>query len=427
MWSGPLTTGQRRERRAGDDAIRSLVISYKLLGTQEWYGIHHSNCGMEFFTDHTKRSLLASSLETAVLGADGFEDVGKGSGSKAGAAQPSPHTLGCPRKGQLWESITVPELRLQARDLAQRLLASLPRHLQELSPFEAVPARAPVTPSLLLRQLVDADTNACTHLIAADAKSGDAALVDPELMQLGRDLSLLQELSLRLRFCLESRLHTSHITGAGLLRRRTGCLLLVPAAPGIRNADRLLTVGERLELGSLSIEVIAAPGHTPEQMADRLGDSHLFSGDALLIRGCGRTDVADGDAGQLNDSLQRLLALPETKLVLPSHDDSGRSHSSIGEERRHNPKLAVRTRADFIQLMNQESLAPRKRLREAPPANRHLGDLQPSDPYDRSGASWRSPGARLRPPRRRTGRSTTRSWACSSDPDPTAAKSGPWW
>lgn len=298
-----------------------------------------------------------------------------------GAVQPGLHTLGSPRKGQLWESIAVPELRLQARDLAQRLLASLPRQLQGLPPFEAVPARAPVMPSLLLRQLFDADTNAYTYLIA-DAKSGDAALVDPVLEQLDRDLNLLQELNLQLRFCLETRLHTNHITGAGQLRRRTGCLLLVPAAPGIRNADRLLTGGERLELGSLSIEVIATPGHTPEHVAYRIGDSHLFSGDALLIRGCGRTDIADGDAGQLYDSLQRLLALPETMLVFPSHDDSGRSHSSIGEERRHNPKLAGRNREDFVRLMNQESLAPPEWLREALPANRHLGDLQPSDPYD---------------------------------------------
>ena len=299
----------------------------------------------------------------------------------AGAVQPGLHTLGSPRKGQLWESIAVPELRLQARDLAQRLLASLPRHLQGLPPLQAVPAPAPVTPSLLLRQLFDAETSSYTYLIA-DAESGDAALIDPVLEQLDRDLTLLQELNLQLRLCLETRLHTDHITGAGQLRRRTGCQVLVPAAPGIRNADRLLTGGERLELGSLSIEVIATPGHTPEHVAYRIADSHLFSGDALLIRGCGRTDVPNGDAGQLYDSLQRLLALPETMLVFPSHDASGRSHSSIGEERRHNPKLAGRTRADFIQLMNQEHLAPLERLHEALPANRHLGDLQPSDQYD---------------------------------------------
>lgn len=298
----------------------------------------------------------------------------------SGEVQPGLHTLGTPRKGQLWESIAVPELRVQARDLAQRLLASLPRHLHSLSPLPA-PAPAGAAPALLLRQLFDADTSTYTYLIA-DPGSGDAALVDPVLEQLDRDLTLLQELNLQLRLCLETHLHADHITGAGQLRRRTGCRLVVPAAPGIHNADQLLTGGERLQLGGLCIEAIATPGHTPDHVAYRIADSHLFSGDALLIRGCGRTDVQNGDPGQLYDSLQRLLSLPEAMLVYPCHDYKGRSHSSIGEERRHNPKLAGRSRAAFIQLMNQQQLAPPKRIHEALPANRHLGDLQPADQGD---------------------------------------------
>lgn len=300
----------------------------------------------------------------------------------AGEVQPGLHTLGTPRKGQLWESIAVPELRVQARDLADRVLASLPRHLRGLPPLAATPAHAGSRSSLLLRQLFDAETSTCTYLIA-DPASGATALVDPVLEHVDRDLTLLQELNLQLRFCLETHLHADHITGAGQLRRRTGCRLVVPAAEGIRNADQLLTGGERLELGSLHIDVIATPGHTPAHVAYRIGDTHLFSGDALLIRGCGRTDFQNGDPGQLYDSLQKLLALPEAMLVYPGHEDSGRSHSSIGEERRHNPKLVGRSRAEFVQLMARLQLAPPKRLHEAVPANLHLGDLQPADTYDR--------------------------------------------
>lgn len=291
------------------------------------------------------------------------------------------HTLGTPRKAQLWESVAVPELRVQARDLAQRVLLSLPRQLQGLPPLAAPAPLAGGPVNLLLRQLFDAQSCTYTYLIA-DSASGDAALVDPVLEQVERDLSLLHDLGLRLNLCLETHLHTDHITAAGQLRRRTGCRLVVPAAEGIRSADQLLRGGERLPLGSLTIEAIATPGHSSEHMAYRIGDSHLFSGDALLIRGCGDTDLQSGDPAQLYDSLQRLLSLPEAMLVFPGHDDQGRSHTSIGEERRLNPKLSGRSRASFIQLLQQQRLAPSRRLAEALPANLHLGDLQPAEQHD---------------------------------------------
>jgi len=301
--------------------------------------------------------------------------------SAGGQFQATLHTLGSPRKGQLWESIAVPELRLQARDLAHTVLKSLPRQLQLLPPRVAASDLAGSAGTLLLRQLFDAQSCTYTYLIA-DPVSGEAALVDPVLEQLERDLSLLQDLGLRLNVCLETHLHADHITSAGQLRRRTGCRLLVPAAEGIRGADQLLRGDERLQLGGLAIEVIATPGHTAEHMAYRIGDSHLFSGDALLIRGCGRTDFQNGDPGQLYDSLQRLLGLPDAMLVYPCHDYMGRSHTSIDEERRLNPKLVGRTREAFIQLLQQQQLAPPKRIAEALPANLHLGDLMPAEQHD---------------------------------------------
>jgi glyoxylase-like metal-dependent hydrolase (beta-lactamase superfamily II) len=152
----------------------------------------------------------------------------------------------------------------------------------------------------------------------------------------------------------------------------------VPAAPGIRNADQLLRGGERLQLGSLWIDVIATPGHTPEHVAYRIGETHLLSGDSLLIRGCGRTDFQNGDPGALFDSLHQLLKLPDRMVVYPGHDTQGRCQTSIREERECNPRLVGRSREDFIQLMNNLRLAPPKQIAKALPANRYLGDLIPA-------------------------------------------------
>lgn len=142
----------------------------------------------------------------------------------------------------------------------------------------------PLNPPFLWRQLLDLETGTFTYLLV-DSLPSEAAQVDPVLEQLERDLPLRQELGLSLRFCLETHLHADHITGAGQSRCRTGCRLLVPEAPGINNATQLRG-GECLRLGSLPIEVRAMPGHTPEHEVYRRGDSHLFSGDSLLIRGC---------------------------------------------------------------------------------------------------------------------------------------------
>ena len=298
------------------------------------------------------------------------------------------YTLGSPRRGDLWESVAVPELREQAAQMARTLLSSLPRFLQPLSPLrsslEAPRATAadssapPAGTALLWRQLFDAASSTYTYLVA-DPASGQAALIDPVLEQIERDLSLLQEMDLQLRFCLETHLHADHITAAGQLRRRTGCRLIVPAGEGIFNADQQLEGGETLELGVVRIEAIASPGHTANHMAYLVNGDHLASGDALLIRGCGRTDFQGGDPGRLYDSLQRLLALPDSTLVFPAHDYRGRTHSSIGEEKRHNPKLAGRSRHSFITLMHNQRLAPPQKLGETLPANAYLGDFQPGD------------------------------------------------
>ncbi|MFZ4805503.1 MAG: FAD/NAD(P)-binding protein [Synechococcus lacustris] len=302
---------------------------------------------------------LASAADGGLIDADGQR-------------VPGLYTIGSPRKGDLWETIAVPELRHQAADLARSLVKSLPLHLLPLAPVTA--AGATTVSSLLWRQLFDPETSTYTYLVA-DRASGEAALIDPVREQLERDLEVLRELNLHLSFCLETHLHADHITSAGELRRRTGCRLIVPASAEVLNADRMLEGGEKLPLGSLTIEAIASPGHTASHMAYLVEGRYLASGDALLIRSCGRTDFQGGDPGHLYDSLQRLLVLPESTVVYPAHDYRGRTASTIGEEKRFNPKIAGRSRHSFITLMNNQLLAPPARIDQALPANAHLGDF----------------------------------------------------
>lgn len=302
----------------------------------------------------------------------------------SGAIVPGLTTLGTSLRGQRWESIAVPELREQAKRLAILLLTSFPPSVKPLAPLQpssSDPTPSPASseePALLMRQLFDQETSTFTYLLA-DPRTGDAALIDPVLGHEDRDLLLLQELKLTLRFCLETHLHADHITSAGQLRNRTGCQLIVPAAPGIRNADHLLHGGERLPLGTLWIEVIATPGHTPEHVAYRVGDHSLFTGDCLLIRGCGRTDFQNGNASVLYDSLHKLLALPDSMVVYPGHDSKGRCCTTIREERDCNPRLVGRSREAFMHVMANLNLALPKQIGKALPANRYLGDLLPDD------------------------------------------------
>lgn len=230
---------------------------------------------------------------------------------------------------------------------------------------------------MLFRQLFDLETYTYTYLIA-DMTSQEAALVDPVLEQVDRDLALLRELDLTLGYCLETHVHADHITGTGLLRQRTGCLGLVPQGAEVQCADRFLTDGEFLTFGSVTIRAIATPGHTDSHMAYLVNDNHLLTGDSLFIRGCGRTDFQGGDAGQLYTSItEKLFTLPPETLVYPGHDYRGHLVSTIAEEMRCNPRLQG-DRQHFIEIMNNLHLPNPKKLMEAVPANQACGSLSES-------------------------------------------------
>lgn len=229
---------------------------------------------------------------------------------------------------------------------------------------------------MFLRQLFDADTSTYTYLIASEA-TGEAALIDPVLERVDRDLTLIGELGFRLTHVLETHVHADHITAAGELSERTGAIT-VAHRRGAACADRHVSDGEVVRVGDLEVHVIETPGHTDDSLSYRVG-ANVFTGDAVFIRGTGRADFQNGDPGQLYDSITtRLFTLPDATVVWPGHDYKGMTSSTIGEERRFNPRLAGRSREAFITLMNALDLPAPRRLAESVPANRACGRLTPA-------------------------------------------------
>jgi sulfur dioxygenase len=228
---------------------------------------------------------------------------------------------------------------------------------------------------MLFRQLLDSETGTYTYLIA-DLVTKEAALVDPVIEQVDRDLKWLKELGLTLKFCLETHIHADHITGTSKLRELTGCEGIVPEHADVACANRFVTDGEVLRVGEIKIQAIATPGHTDSHMAYLVNGTQVLTGDALLIRGCGRTDFQSGDAGTLYDRVtQHLFTLPAETLVYPGHDYRGNTVSTIGEEKQWNPRFVGRDREQFIEFMNNLDLPNPKKIAEAVPANERCGRM----------------------------------------------------
>jgi sulfur dioxygenase len=239
---------------------------------------------------------------------------------------------------------------------------------------------------MLLKQLFDQDTCSYTYLLA-DETSREAAIIDPVRSQISRDTRLIDELGLNLIYILDTHVHADHITGAGELRRLTGALSCLSADMDVECVDQKLHHGDRLKLGAIELEVRSTPGHTPGCLTYVVTcdqRTYAFTGDTLLIRGCGRTDFQEGNSNDLYDSVhQQIFSLPDDTLVYPGHDYKGHTSSSVKEEKQLNPRLNLGIRkSEFNRFMTELRLANPTFMDITVPANLNCG--QPAKSRDES-------------------------------------------
>lgn len=222
-------------------------------------------------------------------------------------------------------------------------------------------------------QLFDTESSTFTYILAAPG-SNQAVIIDPVDYHWERDLRHLERLSLQLVYVLETHAHADHVTSAGKLRELTGAQAAVPSGCGIDPAEVQLKDGDVIRFGDgEKVEALHTPGHTVGSMS-YVWRGNVFTGDTLLIDGCGRTDFQGGSSEALYDSVtKKLFALPDETRMWPGHDYKGEAVSSIGWEKQHNARLANRTREDFCKLMSELNLPKPKLIDVAVPANRNLG------------------------------------------------------
>ncbi|MBL6954383.1 MAG: MBL fold metallo-hydrolase [Alphaproteobacteria bacterium] len=228
---------------------------------------------------------------------------------------------------------------------------------------------------MLFRQLFDPQSATYTYLLA-DTEAGEAVLIDPVYEQARRDGALLQELGLKLLYSLETHVHADHVTGAWLLRNKTGSRIAQSADGGAEGVDRPLAHGDKVNFGGRYLTVRATPGHTAGCLTFVLDTEDMaFTGDCLLIRGCGRTDFQGGDAAGLYRSVHtQIFTLPDGCLLYPGHDYRGLTVTSVAEEKAFNPRLGGQlSQSDFIGYMDNLGLDHPKKMAIAVPANLKCG------------------------------------------------------
>lgn len=217
-------------------------------------------------------------------------------------------------------------------------------------------------------QLFDPDSFTYTYVLFDEA-TRDALIIDPVDSQIERDLQMLRQYGLKLIWSVETHAHADHITSAGQLAEHAGARTAAPAGCGITTAAVQLIDGDTLRFGSEQILALHTPGHTSGSMS-YVWRNHVFTGDTLLINGCGRTDFQSGSAEAMYASLTRVLfALPDETIVWPCHDYQGRSNSTISAEKAGNVRVAGKTLAEFVSIMNNLNLPRPRRIDEAVPAN----------------------------------------------------------
>jgi len=228
---------------------------------------------------------------------------------------------------------------------------------------------------MIFRQLFDSTSGTYTYLIAS-RHGGEALIIDPVLEKVERYLQLIRELDLKLVKAVDTHLHADHITGLGALRDRTHCITVMGENTKADVVSMRLAEGDKLTIEGLSMDVLYTPGHTDDSYSFLMRD-RVFTGDTLLIRGTGRTDFQNGDARAQYDSLfGKLLRLPDETMVFPAHDYKGDTVSTIGEEKRYNPRLQVKSIDDYVALMANLKLPNPKMMDVAVPSNMKIGLAQ---------------------------------------------------
>ncbi|MGV6850618.1 MAG: MBL fold metallo-hydrolase [bacterium] len=220
-------------------------------------------------------------------------------------------------------------------------------------------------------QLFDTETSTYTYLLA-DPNKKECIIIDSVDNQLEVYLDYINANNFTLKYILETHVHADHITAAGLLRDKTGAITAVGSACGAHCANLQLEDGDLLTFGDEFIQAMDTPGHTPGSISFCWRD-RVFTGDCMLIGGCGRTDFQGGDPHQMYHSLKKLHSLSDDTLVYPGHDYKGRTVSTIKEERVSNQRIAGKTEAEFVEIMNNLNLKRPVKIDEAVPANKVCG------------------------------------------------------
>jgi sulfur dioxygenase len=223
------------------------------------------------------------------------------------------------------------------------------------------------------RQLFDAASASFTYVVG-DENSGEALIIDPVFPQFDRDCALLAELGLTPKYAFDTHLHADHRSALGAMKNKFGCQTGISRAATVDCADLKVKDQDRFFVGEIPVVVMETPGHTAGCVSYRVED-RVFTGDTLLVRGCGRTDFQGGDASKLFDSATlKLFALPDDTLVYPGHDYKGFTVSTIGEEKKFNPRFSL-SKAEFVTLMSSLNLDFPEKMESSVPWNANCGRI----------------------------------------------------
>ena len=225
---------------------------------------------------------------------------------------------------------------------------------------------------MIFKQVFDTKSSTYTYLIAS-AKGREAVIIDPVLENIKYYISLLKELNLKLVKVIDTHIHADHITGASKLKQATNCTTLMGENTPADTVEIKVKNNEIIDIDNLKIRSIYTPGHTSDSYSFLL-DNYLFTGDTLLINGTGRTDFQNGSSKDAYNSLfNNLLKLPEETLVYPGHDYNGKFSSTIGNEKKFNPRLQVKSVDEYVDIMSKLNLARPKMIETNVSRNIKLG------------------------------------------------------